>query len=807
MRRLILLATVLAAGLAAEPRYMVDYLLPRGGARGSIVEVDFHGFSLENPREILFYQRGITASAFAPYAKPGDGFKVKLQIAPDCPLGEHVLRVRTATALSDAVTFWVSPFPTVYESESKIGENDSIEKAKPVPLNSTVEGQILPGADMDRDFYRVQVQKGQRISVEVEAARLGTLHAGGENDLAVRILDASGRELGKNDDSALYVQDPVLSVVAPAAGNYFVEIYQQIYDPPRQAWYRAHIGTFSRPTAIFPAGGQAGATIEARILGDPTGERTELIGLPSKTGDFAYFAGKPGERPPSPNTLRVSSFPNVTYSGPETAATLPAALNGILEKSGDVHTYRFAAKKGQTWHVRVYGRSLGVAIDPKIWIRAANAEKNLLEADDSRLADLGLPSARGTWYIKDQQDPVAVFRPPADADYVLGVEDTAGGAGPDHVYRVEIEPLHDTIYTHITAPEGYQMPRLAGLIVPQGNRWTLDVQLAQGLGNNYKGEIELEAKGLPRGVTMIAPRFGKGVTRLPVQFVADPGTAQQAVLIELLARPVDRSAPLETGSRQGFALNNRPGELPWHSVFLDRYALAVTEPAPFHITLDRPVIPLAQSGELLLHAKVERHGDFKGPIEIQPDWLPPGVSKESAVTIPADKDEANFRIQANDKAAPGVYRIAMNATTVGGDSYSGIGRIRVSSDFVELKVSQPYLSIDLGRGSVERGKQSELTAVLKQLQPFSGKASVTLQQLPKGVKMLQPAPEITSQDTEVHFRIQADADALAGLYRGVTCEVVFNEEGQTIRQHTGSGILRIDAPRVGQASSMPGEPK
>jgi len=775
---------------------MVDYLLPRGGGRGIAVQVTFHGRSLENPREILFYQPGIKATDFESLPKPGDGFKVRFQIARDCPLGEHVLRVRTATALSDAVTFWVSPFPTVYESETKIGENDTIAKAQPVPLNSTVEGQILPGPDMDRDLYRVDVEQGQRISVEVEAARLGTLHFGGESDLAVRILDADGKELGKNDDSALYVQDPVLSILAPHTGRYYIEIRQQIFTPPRQAWYRAHIGTFSRPTAIFPAGGQAGTTIEARVLGDPTGERAEQIALPAKPGNFDYLEGAP-----SPNILRVSPYPNVLF--PNSPAALPAALNGILEKPGDVQTFQFPAKKGQAWKVQVFARTLGAPVDPKIWIRPANSTKNLLEADDSRMVDLGLPSTRGQWHIKDQLDPVVVFRPPADGDYTLGIEDSTGGYGPDHVYRIEIEPLRDTVYTHITAPDGYQIPRLTGLIVPRGNRWTVDVQLAQGLGNNYKGEIELEAVGLPRGVTMIAPRYTKGANRMPVQFVAAPDAEPQAALIELLARPVDRAAHLDSASRQAFALINQPGELPWHFVFLDKYALAVTGPAPFHIQLEPPAIPIAQTGELQLKAKVVRHGDFNGPVEMQPDWLPPGVSKGATVTVPAGKDEGTFTIQADAKAAPGVYRIAMNAGTTGtGDSYSGVGRIRVSSAFVELRVTEPYLSIDLGRGSVERGKTGEIVGTLKQNKPFQGNATVTLRQLPNGITMRNPAPTITSKDTEVVFHIQADPDALAGLYKNISCEIAFSEEGQTIRQHTGSGVLRIDAPRtVAQAST------
>lgn len=779
----------------ADTRYMVDYLLPRGGARGATVVVEFHGAFLENPKQILFYQPGITAADFVPYAKPADGFKVKFKIAGDCPVGEHVLRVRTATALSDAVTFWVSPFPTDYESESKIGENDTLARAHPVLPNTTVEGQILPGQDMDVDVYRMQAHKGDRVSVEVEAARLGTLHFGGENDLRVRILDPDGKELARNDDSALYVQDPVLSIAAPRDGAYFIEIRQQIFYPPRQAWYRAHIGTFSRPTAIFPAGGQAGQTLQARILGDPLGERSETIAVPAKPGNFDYFS----EKAPSPNVLRVSPYPNVLWSGDATAAVLPAALNGILDKPGEAQTFRFTAKKNQTWKIRVYSRTLGAPVDPRIWIANASDDKHVLEADDSKLSDLGYPSARGTWYIKDQQDPIALFKPPADADYLLGIEDTTGGAGPDHVYRVEIEPVRDSVYTHITVGDGYQIPRLTGLIVPRGNRWTLDVQLAPGLGNSYKGELELEAAGLPAGVTMIAARVPKGANRVPVQFIAAADAEPQAALIEIVARPVDKSAALDSGSRQGFALTNRPGELPWHFVFLEKYALAVVDPAPFHIELEPPDVPLTQAGELRLKAKVIRHGDFKGPIEIQPDWLPPGVQKESVVTIPEGKTEAEFRIQANDKAAPGTYKIAMNASTTGGDAYSGVGRIRASSAFVDLKVAEPYLTIDLQRGSIERGKQTILVGVVKQKNPFPGKAVVRLQQLPKGVAQQDPAPQITAKDTEVIFHLKADPDALAGLYKGLTCELTFTVENQTIRQHTGNGILRIDAAKTAEA--------
>lgn len=802
-----MLRRILSLGLFAVAAYgeqnMIDYLTPRGGSRGTTVEVDIRGRELKDAREILFYRPGIKAIGFTPGAKPAEQVKVKFQIAPDCPPGEHALRLRTASALSEVVTFWVSPFRQVTESEKKIGENDSIPQAQPVPLNSTVEGQILPGAGMDRDYYRVEARPGQRLSVEIESVRLGTLHTGGESDLQARILDAAGKELGKSSGSALYVQDPILSVVAPAAGPYYVEIAQAIFSAPRQLYYRAHIGSFSRPLGIYPAGGQAGSTLEAHILGDPLGDRIETITLPGQAGNFEYFAGAAEEHPPSGNMLRVSPYPNVlkAESGePTRVPSLPAALNGILAKPGEADTFLFSAKKGDSWQVRVYARSLGSPMDPKIWIKAANSAKNLLEADDSKPADLGFVSWRGSWSIKDTLDPIALFRAPADGEYLLGILDTQGKAGPEHVYRVEIEPAHDAVYTHITSPDGYQIPRLVGLIVPQGNRWTLDVQLAPGFANGYKDELELEASGLPRGVSMIAPRFTKGVTRLPVEFRAAPGAEQQAALIELRARPADRKRPLDSGSRQTVELYNRPGERPLHLLFLDRFALAVTQPAPFHIELEQPDIALAQNGELSLKVKVIRDPGFKDPIDVQTDWLPSGVSKEAAVTVAGDKSEAAFRIRADTKAAPGAYRIAMNATTKGGDSYSGVGRLRVSSEFVELKIAEPYLSVDLRRAAVQRGQSGQITGALKHNQPFEGKATAELKRLPRGVKMAGPPPEIASSDKEVVFRIEAEPDALVGLYKEIFCEVTVKRNGQSIRQQTGSGVLRVDPARAVSAS-------
>src|ERR1700722_11009242 len=114
-----LLAAFSVSIALAEPQYMLDHVLPRGGTRGTTVEVTLYGKYLNDPKEILFYDKGIKGIAVQPGAKPDEQVKAKFAIAADAAIGEHVLRLRTATGLSEAVTFWVSKFPTVMETETK----------------------------------------------------------------------------------------------------------------------------------------------------------------------------------------------------------------------------------------------------------------------------------------------------------------------------------------------------------------------------------------------------------------------------------------------------------------------------------------------------------------------------------------------------------------------------------------------------------------------------------------------------------------------------------------------------------------
>ena len=818
---LIALTALLWSGTVQAYHNLIEYALPRGAGRGETVKVRIYGTYLEEPAEAVFHRSGIQCLSLGkaipmekPELFPGEGkadsyVDATLQIAPDCPLGEHLLRLRTKTLLSEPVTFWVGPFPTVRESESKMGENDVPEKAQLVPLNSTVNGQIQSGNNTpDRDCFSVELKKGQRLSAELESVQLGTLNLRGENDCQIRIIAPNGKELATCDDTALHVQDPLLTLIAPDDGRYVVEVSQNMHMPGAYCYYRLHLGNFPRPTTVYPLGGRPGEQLDVLLQGDAAGSTRATVALPAEmkhAGPLALFRFEPTENgvpAPSPLLLRLTSHPNVLKAGglgdkPQTFTT-PVALNGILSKDGMVDQWRFHANKGDRLDMRVFASSMGTPLDPKIWIRSAtgdSSDKPLVQADDASLPE------RGYWAFHTHArppallDPALTFSAPDTGDFILGVEDTRGIGGADFIYRIEINPHVDGIHPYVMGLANQKIAREIDFVVPQGNRWTLSVSLGEDVGTKLgAGEYELEALGLPPGVTMIASKYPKGVKQMPVQFVAAPDAKPGVSFIKLIAKAVDKS-PLEGSCQQGFPFTDRRAQYAWWFVQLDEFALAVVDPAPFRVETSSPSVVIAKNSEVTLDLKIERQPGWNEPLEIQTDWLPLGVEKGPPVPVAAGQNTAQLHLRASEKALAGKWPITVTATTINGDVLGGGGCRLVSSPVITLEVSEPYLSVTFQRAAIERGQQGELVADLKQNRPFSGKASASLLRLPKGVKLLEPLPQISAADKTCVFKVEVTADALVGQAKEIGAEITFTENGQSIRQQSGSGVLRIDPSR------------
>ena len=750
---------------------------------------------------MLFFRPGIRCvevtalpSLPQPRAMMHSGFvedfvKCRFEIAPDCPLGLHPFKLRTATELTMLSTFAVTAFPVVDEAEPAQGRNDTRKTAMPVALNTTVRGAITNSTLADIDLYRVSGKAGQHLSVEVDAVWLSERYYGGsEFDLMTRILDAEGRELARNDDSALHLQDPILSMPLPRDGEYFVEIKQRVFGG--NCSYVAHIGTNSRPLAVYPAGGPAGQPLQATLLGDPAGPAKQTITLPGTEGDFDFYKDMP-----SPLPMRVSRYANVledTAADVTPVPALPAALNGIIERPGNEDTFRLTVKKGDRWRVRVFARSLGTPLDPRIAIRRAGSDEIEIEGDDASLEERGLYAMGGQIQRKEKMDPSIIWEPKADGDYLLSISDMRGLGDPLSVYRIEIEAVRDEVNTAIAARviDGVECPRLTSIAIPQGGRWNVNVNLSEGQGNRYKGDLDLVASGLPQGVRMIAPRILAGSKQAQVQFIADAGTKPQVTLITLQCKAAD-GTPLISRSQQSFPFLNHSGGHAWHTFVVDHYALAVTETAPFAIDLVQPVIPLSQNSELAVQVKVTRKPGFNDALEFQCDWLPPGVQSEPTVTIPEGRSDAIMHLNADSNARPATWQLAVTASTTGGSYYLGAGRIRCATNFINLNVAEPYVALKSHPAAVRRGGTAQIEWDVEHKKLFTGEAEAILLGLPKGVSVVG-TPKLRAADAKLLFTITATDEALMGQYKELTCELVVKEGGQEIRQRSGKGILRVD---------------
>ena len=808
---------LLAAPATAFAVMHIEAVSPRIGQQGTTVEVTVQGAFLKGAREVIFYRPGIRATKITelPDLKYRVGLahgnyieeqiSCQFEIAADCPPGEHPFRVRTATEITTVGTFHVTPFPVIEDTDREAGgpKNDTLETAQAVSPNVSVRGRIANNWP-DVDIYRVPAKAGQRLSVEVEAVWIADRHyADSEYDLAMRVRDEDGRVLAANDDNPLHVQDPMVSLKLPRDGAVFVEIRQSVFNT-YPAPYVVHIGTNHRPLSAYPPGGPAGTAQKVRLLGDPLGDYDDTVAIPAETGTFPYFGDAP-----MPLLLRSSGYPNVleSESAEETRVEkLPVAVNGIIDRSDDTDAFRLSVKKGDRSRIRVFAATLGSPLDPAIRIRRLDAagkpETIELEADDAPVTDRDIfgTSFRSVGGLKDLLDPSVIWEPKADGDYLLEVRDRNGSGSPTSVYRIEIEPASDAIFTLLQGIGDWnESLRKGGLAVPQGNRFTINVSLPQGQGNTFTGEFDLVARGLPAGVRLVSPRFPAGLpanAEWPVQLVADPATQPTAALITLDAVPVDPSRTLRTGSQQHLPFINHSGGDAWRTVRLNRFVMAVTEPAPFSIDIVAPQIPIVRGGELAIPVKLTRRPGFDEPVDFNCDFAPKGVNPQPEATIPSGETEAVLRLSADANATlgKGPLFVVASFTAPKGDK-GNAGQIRVSSQIVELTVAEPFVELASQPESLRRGEKKRFSWAIQQKSPFEGQASVKLLGLPKGVRVVEPLPVITRESKELAFEIEATDEALLGAVGGLSCELTVLMAGQEIHQRTGKGTLRIDPRR------------
>lgn len=767
------LCALCGESFAASPA--LGAIQPRGAQRGTEAVLTFQGARLTDAQEVLAYYPGISVKKTE--VVNDAAVKVTVAIAADCRLGEHVFRVRTATGISDARTFWVGALPVVEEIEP----NSEFEKPQPVPLNVTVHGIVQAE---DQDYFVVEGKKGQRLSVEVEGMRLGTTFF----DPYVAILDAKRFELATGDDSALSGQDGGCSVVLPADGKYIVQVRESAYGGNGACQYRLHIGNFPRPTAVVPAGGKPNEELEVTFLGDPTGPIKQKVKLPaSDVNAWRLHCQTPDGVHPTGFKFRVTDLPNAfetpNNNNPATASPGPApgAFNGVITQTNETDYFKFAAKKGQVFDVRCMARALGSQLDPVLYV--GNAQGGALASND----DNGGPDS----YIR--------FTAPADGDYTLWVHDHLRKGGPSYFYRVEVTPVAASVTTTIPKVDGNNLTNQdrQTFTVPKGGRYA---SLVIANRADVGGPLNIGFDKLPTGVAVSAEQMEAGLNVIPVVFEAKPDAPTAGNLVAISATHADPNVKVPSRTSLDGSLSlGPPNQTIYSRHDLDRTAIAVGEVAPYSIEVIEPKVPLVQNGAANLRVVAKRAEGFKGPITVFPLWTPPGMGIQGSAVIPEGQTECVLPMNAAPNAAARKWKTVVHAV---GDA--GKGPVWTASQLFSLEVVAPLVTLTMERPAVEQGGQTQLFCKVAVGTPFEGKAKVNLVGLP--AKTTSQTVEITKDTKEFAFPVAADKTSPVGQHN-VFAQVIIERAGESITGSTGGTQLRIDVPLPPKVAAATPPPK
>ncbi|HZT81060.1 MAG TPA: PPC domain-containing protein [Gemmataceae bacterium] len=199
-------------------------VLPLGAAPGKATKLTVRGHKLDAATAVRFPDSKATGKVLskgkAPVpnmqdAKQVGDTQVEIEVTlPADGLGETVsFVVLTPAGETPPHRLLVDGQPPVVAEKEP---NNGFRQAQPVALPQVVQGGIAQPQDVD--VYRFEGKAGQRVRLEVLAARHGSAL-----DSILSLHDADGRLLARNDD-ADGSPDSRLEVTLPRDGAYFVSI-------------------------------------------------------------------------------------------------------------------------------------------------------------------------------------------------------------------------------------------------------------------------------------------------------------------------------------------------------------------------------------------------------------------------------------------------------------------------------------------------------------------------------------------------------------------------------------------------------
>jgi hypothetical protein len=727
------LTLLLAASPGRADAPVASYIFPAGGRRGTAVPVRVGGLNLHKGCGFEVLGPGVEASRRLrrtdtlwfegpllplPASQQAEDypkdFLGDIRVAADASLGPRPWRLWTSQGATPALKFMVGDLPEVVEEEI---EGDPVPVEVTVPV--TVNGRIFPRGDVDA--WTIALKKGQAVACVVHAARLGS-----PLEARLEVLDPQGRRLAENDGAP--GSDPFVRFTAPADGKYQVRIQDAAARGGPAFVYRLTLTDRPYVDRVYPLGGRRGGKAMFELAGQGLPAGPVEITLPA-VGPADYLHRLTvGGRLTNEYLLDLDDLPEHLEAEPNDdpakvkPVSIPAVLNGRIGAPGDVDCWAVLARKGEVFEIELRAAQLGSPLDGVLSVLDA-AGKELQRAEGP---------------APGRADPALTFKAPADATYVVRVQDRfRSRGGPHFAYRLRIAPPPAPDFRVRLAADAVNLLR--------GGQGKLVVQ-AERLGG-FSGPISLTLDGLPQGVTVKGALIPAKQNVGSVLLVADPKAPIHAARINVRGSAEVGGAAV----RRTAALPAPRGVAPVDSVLL-----AVTLPTPFKIVGEYDMRWAARGTVHQRRYKVERKG-YGGPIEVsladrQARHLQ-GVTGPT-VTVPAGATEFSYPVQLPPWMETGrTCRVCVMGTAVikdeGGSEHAVTFSSVAQNEQLVAVIEPGRLGVELGRESVaaEPGKAVTLPVRVSRGKGLRGAAKVELI-LPKHVRGVTAEPVMIPADRD-----------------------------------------------------------
>jgi hypothetical protein len=335
----------------------------------------------------------------------------------------------------------------------------------------------------------------------------------------------------------------------------------------------------------------------------------------------------------------------------------PCEIAGQFYPAGNVDLYTFAAKKGDVWWVEVFSHRLGWPTDPLLLIN--DQEFNDIESN-----------VGGVEFKTSSRDAVGRFEAKEDGTCRIQVRDLFNQAANDPrlIYRLAVRK-ETPDFELIAKPRGPLAKKdsrdilLWTSVLRRGE--TIPVRVMALRRDGFKGDISIQATGLPPGTTsselVLAGEHNSGILLVTASETASNWVGMISIVGKAtVGTRVAKPATLIWGVSD---YNNEAVR----SRLTDSFALAVCdELAPISIEpAESKPFEVPASGKLAIALKVTRRGEFTEAFKLKASGV---AALDSLKEIEVKEKGTNATVEldlAQQKFSPGSYTFYLQGETKG----------------------------------------------------------------------------------------------------------------------------------------------